>query len=446
MKSEDSDNLFDELIHRALGRDNVPFDFQAWKEKRTHEIIEFQSEGRNHKSEPMALAARRGNMTRTLRIAAAAAIFIGVCLDLPHLGHRSSQSGAFAQTLEQIEKAASVSWKITFYDEVTSKDGKRTWIATETREHAYKVPGLYRDVSFDPSGQIHHWTVTDTINMKEIGVNPNNRIATIRELATATQDRRGPFAWVMEELKKQDLQWVATRQTPAGPVNVFRRSFWDESSNAPWSYDFWIDAQSKRLVALYVPGADIYDPETDPARSRSPEEAWSAMRIMCSAQYDIDFAAVMDESLFSFEPPAGYAIDTEQRAQVTEADMIEYLGILADYNGQVFPDQPYSVGSDKLNAIGDKAKEDRTPAEQRLLDTVDHYKMASLNMMPTSHFVEDHAVKDSFRYLGKGVRLGDKNHIVCWYKLKDSGTYRVVYGDLSVKDVASEELPLPVEP
>ncbi len=54
-----------------------------------------------------------------------------------------------------------------------------------------------------------------------------------------------------------------------------------------------------------------------------------------------------------------------------------------------------------------------------------------------------------FCYLGKGVKLGDKDRIVCWYKLKDAKdpkTYRVVYGDLKVKDVASEALPLPVNP
>ena len=69
--------------------------------------------------------------------------------------------------------------------------------------------------------------------------------------------------------------------------------------------------------------------------------------------------------------------------------------------------------------------------------------------MPTFVFIENHAVEKSFRYLGKGVKLGDKDRIVCWYKLKNTkvpNTYRVVYGDLSVKDVAPEDLPLPVEP
>ena len=38
---------------------------------------------------------------------------------------------------------------------------------------------------------------------------------------------------------------------------------------------------------------------------------------------------------------------------------------------------------------------------------------------------------------------------MCWYQLKSTGnpkTYRVVYGDLSIKDVAAEDLPLPVRP
>ena len=60
-------------------------------------------------------------------------------------------------------------------------------------------------------------------------------------------------------------------------------------------------------------------------------------------------------------------------------------------------------------------------------------------------FAEENTVENSFRYLGKGVKLGDKGRIVCWYKLKGAKAYWAVYGDLSVKDVAPEDLPLPVE-
>jgi hypothetical protein len=46
----------------------------------------------------------------------------------------------------------------------------------------------------------------------------------------------------------------------------------------------------------------------------------------------------------------------------------------------------------------------------------------------------------------KSVKLGDKDHIVCWYKLKGAKSYRVIYGDLTIKDLPPEYLPLPVEP
>jgi len=448
MKADSNRQPLDELIHAAIGRDNLPFDYERWKQEHQREISEFQSE-RSYANAPAVLSTgRRQAMTHILKIAAAAAVFIGVCLGVPYLGHRDNHGAAFAQLMEQIENAKTVTWKIIFYNQITSKDGQRRWIETEIRHQAYKAPGLYRDVHLDEKGGVHHWTVTNAINRKEISVNPEKRRAILRELATGTDDPRGPFVWVKEVMETHNLEWVGKRTTPTGEVNVFRTSFRDKPNNQDWSYDFWVDAKTKRLVALYVPGADVYDPENDPERNNPREDAWSFMRPVCSAKYDIDFDADLDDSLFSLEPPAGYSVETERRAYVTEEEMIRYLGILAEYYKDTFPDQvfPFDVPSDRLNAISDKVKEDRTAAEQRLHETKEHYLMAGLNAMPIAHFLEDRAAKDSFRYLGKGVRLGDKDRIVCWYKLQNAGTYRVVYGDLSVKDVAPEDLPLPVEP
>jgi len=44
-------------------------------------------------------------------------------------------------------------------------------------------------------------------------------------------------------------------------------------------------------------------------------------------------------------------------------------------------------------------------------------------------------------YAGQGVKLGDASKAVFWYKPQGSETYRVIYGDLSVKDVSPENLP-----
>ena len=200
------------------------------------------------------------------------------------------------------------------------------------------------------------------------------------------------------------------------------------------------------------PCADIYDPDNDPANKMAPEEKSSITTSPGGVEGDIVYDAKLDDSLFSLQPPEGYAVEHSQpRPRVTEKEMIDYFRIVAAYNGKTFPDQvfPYIFPSDRLNKIGDKPKKDRTEAEQKLLDTNDHYKLAGLNYLPIGEFVSNDAILKSFRYLGKGVKLGDKDRIVCWYKLKDAkepATYRVIYGDLSVKDVAAKDLPLPVEP
>ncbi len=446
MKADRNDERLEELIQAAISRDCPSFDFERWKQGHQRQIEEFHAETRSPQAQGTILIGRRGTMTRTFKIAIAALIFLGVCLGVPYLGRHQDSRAAFAQLAEQIEKAKTITWKQTFYNHVTSKDGQRTWVETETREMAYKAPGLHREV-LHPTihGQIEHTCITDAVNLKSLSLVPPEKSAVLRELAATPESPRGPFAWFKEQMNEPDLQWVGKRTTAQGEVNVFRKVFHRDASRGYPSRDFWINPVTKRLVAVQSPGADVYDPETDPERRNPVEKAWGRITPACVLMYDIDFDAELDDSLFSLVPPAGYTLQTEQRARVTEKEMLDYLGIMADYNGQTFPDRPYSIDSERLNDIYDRPKADRTATEQKLLDTVNHYKMASLNMMPTAHFIEDQTVKGSFRYLGNGVKLGDSNRIVCWYKLKDAATYRVVYGDLNIKDMAAEDLPLPVE-
>lgn len=387
--------------------------------------------------------------SRITKFAAAVVILITILIGINQFGGSiDGASEEFAQVLEQIKKGKTMKWKTTFYSHVTSKDEKRMWIETEIRSCAYRVPGLYRQEYLDNNLQIHRVTVTDVIQRKELSLNPEKKEATLSVLTSGEYDLRGPFIWVQNQMQKRNLEWVGKKKTATGDANVFRAAFKDEANNQDWSYDFWIDEKTKQLIAVHCPGADIYDPEKDPARKNLPEKEWSQKMPMGFIQHDISFNTELDEAMFSFEPPEGYTLQGDiRRPQVTEKEMVEYLGILADYNDRAFPDQvfPFSFSSDRLNKITDKAKEVRTAAEQKLLETLDYYKRAGLNMMPTGHFVEDHTVEKSFRYLGKGVKLGDKDRIVCWYKLNGADTYRVVYGDLSIKDVAPEDLPLLVE-
>ena len=56
-------------------------------------------------------------------------------------------------------------------------------------------------------------------------------------------------------------------------------------------------------------------------------------------------------------------------------------------------------------------------------------------------FIQLLKAENDWHYVGNGVKLGNAESPICWYRPDDSETYRVIYGDLSVKDVAPEDLP-----
>jgi hypothetical protein len=49
--------------------------------------------------------------------------------------------------------------------------------------------------------------------------------------------------------------------------------------------------------------------------------------------------------------------------------------------------------------------------------------------------------RGEWHYAGQGVKLGDAETPIFWYRPEDSETYCVIYGDLSVRDVTPENLP-----
>jgi hypothetical protein len=239
----------------------------------------------------------------------------------------------------------------------------------------------------------------------------------------------------------------SNREITTGLVNVFRHAFADQANGGTWSYDFWIDARRKRLVALRIPGADIYDPEADPLRVNPVERDWSYVSIAGGVKDRIDFDAELEDALFRMECPDGFNL--ERRAPppaVSEREMVEYLGALAEFNSGRFPDQlsPVPFTSDRLNRVWVKPPEQRTVGEQKLLD-LDRRYLRLGRSMPIVHFLHERTEPGSFQYLGNGVSLGNRSRLVCWYRLKGASAYRAVNADLSVNDVRAEDLPLPVE-
>jgi outer membrane lipoprotein-sorting protein len=134
----------------------------------------------------------------------------------------------------------------------------------------------------------------------------------------------------------------------------------------------------------------------------------------------------LDEALFSMDVPQGYALRTEKfempAVKNVEETVIELLGEYAKYNNGMFPDslQDWAAFA-KLFAGSDQKTARR--------------------MVMLAGMVTGLTTGREHEYLGKGVKLGEKEKIVFWHRKDANSPYRAIYGDLRVEDVTADKLP-----
>jgi hypothetical protein len=400
---------------------------------------------------------------------AAQAIAASLLVALGAMWFRSGESldsSAFAQTISAVDAAQTVTWTGTVFWRATGKDGKRTWLKPERHLHAYRHPGLYRETTLGEDGNPQRISVRDVRAQRELVLDPKKKKAVLKMWAPDPSEG-APFAWVGDALgdrrlatglSVKSLELVGAKQNGTGKANVFRITF---SVGAPLTFDVWIDAESKQLLETHEPGSDTFDPTTAADRDNPPEAKPSRLTVAGRIESEIVLGAKLDPSLFSLDPPSGFELERLTPPTVTEDEMVEYLGATARFNGGTFPDRPFASGVDEKALAGDASKsreqkarnsallkspQDRSQVEQKMIELRAKYIGQGVLDLPVHRFVEDQTVPKSFCYLGTGVKIGQADRIVCWYKLKSTGEYRAVFGDLTIKDVSPQDLPLSVKP
>jgi hypothetical protein len=164
------------------------------------------------------------------------------------------------------------------------------------------------------------------------------------------------------------------------------------------------------------------------------EQIGGQMKVICK---NLVFDVPMDEKLFSMDVPEGY---TQQQVELdlfgaTEEDFIEGLRIRAEVLGDgKFPDGV---------AVEDYLKQAPTIGKKFEELGLSKDEQTELGMKLSKHllFIRFFKGEGEWHYAGKGIKLGEADKAIFWYQPKDSKTYRVIYGDLSVKDVTFENLP-----
>jgi hypothetical protein len=153
---------------------------------------------------------------------------------------------------------------------------------------------------------------------------------------------------------------------------------------------------------------------------------------------DFQFDVVLDDSLFSLQPPTGYtpvqvAADA---SQVTEQDFVEFLRLWTKWTVDAsFP--PNVTGVDLAKVTVQMAREGKFVGpyvpdigEKRQADVM-YRGIVFVTRLPAA----------TWRYAGQNVHFGDAAVPIFWYQLPGVATWRVIYADLHTANVTPEGLP-----
>jgi hypothetical protein len=170
---------------------------------------------------------------------------------------------------------------------------------------------------------------------------------------------------------------------------------------------------------------------------RIEQKAGQLLVIAKNLQFDV----TLDDALFSMEVPEGYKLQKTELdlTSATEADFVEGLRLMAEtFGGGRFPD---SVAlEDYMKQVPQITKK----FEQLKLSEEEQLALGK-KMQQYLLFLRFFQGEGKWYYRGKGVSLGATDTPIFWYRPKGSETYRVIYGDLHVVDVARESLPEPLD-
>lgn len=151
---------------------------------------------------------------------------------------------------------------------------------------------------------------------------------------------------------------------------------------------------------------------------------------------NFEFNIPISENQISLDPPAGYTMRRTQMdfSKLSEKDLIESLRVWAKYlRDGTFPPQLLKQEYIKqIPLFRQKFAGLSIPDAEK--EQCGNYFIQGMMFIQILNEMEWH-------YAGAGVKLGDAETAIVWYRPEGSETYRVIYGDLSVKDVAEENLP-----
>ena len=331
------------------------------------------------------------------KLAAAAVIIIALLIGLQYFGGSINMTGtAYAEVVERLQNAITMTY---------------TSSGTTEIEIAFKKPGYMRTTM---SGD--YVTVIDWSRGKGLSTLPTRKQFIEMEMSNLPHDPAQQQFNVIEKLRtlpdRADEE-LGTSEINGRVLQGFRVAEEDVTNTV------WIDPQTRELVRV----------ETEFINA-------PAMNVvMTDFQFDIE----LDDSLFSLTPPEDYTRLEVQAdvSAVAEQDMIEFLRAWSSWTkDNTFPPTLNPMELQKVSMEMEQRDEfgkGQTTDQQRKQDAMTMYHgIMFLMQLPAD---------SNWRYAGENVKFGDAGTAIFWYCPEGSETYRIIYGDLSVRDVAQDNLP-----
>ena len=259
----------------------------------------------------------------------------------------------------------------------------------------------------------HASTIIDLENMKIMVIDPDKK-------TVVYVDIKG-----LDEVKNylDMLKTVVNRLQDNPHLEVENQGIRDVDGS---EYVVFVAKVADETITVYV------DPE-----SVMPVSIVHETPNMKIAARNIRFDVELDKSLFSQEVPNGYKVQESgiDFKENSEASFIESLRIMAEYIGDgQFPD---SIALEDIVKIAPKFQEGLDKAQLSEEEQMDIGVKFGQGLV----FIRYFKGQGQWHYAGKGVKLGDAESPIFWYQPQNSETFRVIYGDLSVKNVSPDQLP-----
>lgn len=346
---------------------------------------------------------RKRTLLMTMKIAAAVMATAGGVFYLAAV--RSTEAATFAEAAQKLRDAHILVYRMT----TESPDLK-----TPMRMRAlFKEPNLFRS---EVDGGIV--SVVDGVQGKQLILNPTNKDALLLE-GKAPQASPAPGVGLpgrLRQLTEGDAKLIGDK--PIGEVNA--RGYLVKNKELGTEMTVWVDPGTRLPIRMEF----------------SDRIQGKEIRVTLS---DFQIDPDVDDALFRMAPPPGYklrkgesnALEMDEKTFLNpEKATADFLRIYAAKTGGIFPKRLDDLAEfDKVFPKKTKIGEMPDPELLRVVHSLTRFMMAT------------RPLKGGFGYRSEGVKLGDADKILFWYRPEGAANYRVIYGDLHVSDVTEDRLP-----